>query len=96
MSRRIENEAEFIELLEFEGWVKEKGGRFQSPYDNDVRFTTWERRFYKDISLNKPNRYGHMTEARVLGTIPNFKHIVWTYEEETGLLENGVIAIRIR
>jgi len=78
---RIVNDKEFKDLLIQTGWVC---GRFHytSPYDTSVHCYSYRREFRKD--------------GYILGTIANLRDVIWDYDNNTGLLQNGVFAIRIK
>ena len=99
MSERIKDSAHFIHILKQEGWTSFKGNAdyyLLCPFDKTIHCQTWVREFWKEIPLARKNRYGQKSECRKLGTISNFRDVPWIYNKEAGLIDNGLVAIRVR
>jgi len=81
---RINNDKEFEDLLIQNGWTLPNGkysGRV-APYDPTVVCYAWRREFRKD--------------GFIIGIIQNMRDIIWDYDTTTGLINNGVFAVRIK
>lgn len=89
----IKNDKDLIDIMLAAGWQADMGGYrqpkipedayyFQCPYDKRVSFHRYSREFCKG--------------GCIIAIIKNLRDFDWDYDINTGLLNNGVCAIRIR
>ena len=83
-------------LLKQERWVLNAFREWHAPYNHDIYFTFYKRRFHTKVPLKKTNMYNENWREITLAELPNLADIDWKYDDETGLLTNDVIAIRIK
>lgn len=93
----IKTSDELISLLLTNGWTPAsiRGWTLDCPYSKDIHYASYNREFVREVPFKTPTVYGATMDA-ILLRIHNLKHANLSYDSNTNLLSNEIMAIRIK
>ena len=86
----VRTRSQFNELFEKEGWPKGtiNPSYLMCPFDADIRLCLDSGTFFKGAL--------YCPDYEVVVKITNIKDGRWEYDDQTGLISNGLVAVRVK